>query len=275
LFKFGLPFLPAGLSVMVVQVIDVPILEKLTSLKTVGVYKANYKLGIFMMLFVNMFQYAWQPFFLHNANEPNAKEMFAKVLTYFTVTGSIILVGLSLFITDIAKIQIAGYSLIGPLYWGGLYIVPIILLSFLINGMHMIFSAGIYIEEKSLYVPLVTGFGAATSIVVNFALIPILGIVGAAIATFASYSVMATGYFLVTQKFYNVKYEYARIAKVFAGILFAAICYYFLVYSDNLSLLLKGVILIGFLSYLYFVAMDRNEIKVIKQKLAESRKRRV
>ncbi len=93
LFKFGLPFLPAGLSVMVVQVIDVPILEKLTNLKTVGVYKANYKLGIFMMLFVNMFQYAWQPFFLHNANEPNAKEMFAKVLTYFTVTGSIILVG--------------------------------------------------------------------------------------------------------------------------------------------------------------------------------------
>ncbi len=275
LFKFGLPFLPAGLSVMVVQVIDVPILEKLTSLKTVGVYKANYKLGIFMMLFVNMFQYAWQPFFLHNANEPNAKEMFAKVLTYFTVTGSIILVGLSLFITDIAKIQIAGYSLIGPLYWGGLYIVPIILLSFLINGMHMIFSAGIYIEEKSLYVPLVTGFGAATSIAVNFALIPILGIVGAAIATFASYLVMAIGYFLVTQKFYNVKYEYARIAKVFAGILFAAICYYFLVYSDNLTLLLKGIILIGFLSYLYFVAMDRNEIKVIKQKLAESRKRKV
>ncbi len=272
LFKFGLPFLPAGLSVMVVQVIDVPILEKLTNLKTVGVYKANYKLGIFMMLFVNMFQYAWQPFFLHNANEPNAKEMFAKVLTYFTIIGSIILVVLSLFITDLARIQIAGYSLIGSLYWGGLYIVPIILLSFLINGMHMIFSAGIYIEEKSLYVPLVTGLGAATSIAVNFALIPPLGITGAAIATFASYLVMAIGYFVVTQKFYNVKYEYARIAKVFAGILFVAICYYILIYNDSLTLLLKGIISIGFLSYLYFVAMDRNEIKVIKQKLAESRK---
>jgi len=272
LFKFGLPFLPAGLSVMVVQVIDVPILEKLTTLKTVGVYKANYKLGIFMMLFVNMFQYAWQPFFLHNANEPNAKEMFAKVLTYFTIIGSIILVVLSLFITDFAKIQIAGYSLIGSLYWGGLYIVPIILLAFLINGMHIIFSAGIYIEEKSLYVPLVTGLGAATSIAVNFVLIPPLGITGAAIATFASYLVMAVGYFVVTQKFYNVKYEYARIVKVFAGILLAAICYYILIYNDSLTILLKGIILIGYLSYLYFVAMDRNEIKMIKQKLAESRK---
>jgi len=272
LFKFGLPFLPAGLSVMVVQVIDVLILEKLTTLKTVGVYKANYKLGIFMMLFVNMFQYAWHPFFLHNANEPNAKEMFAKVLTYFTIIGSIILVVLSLFITDFAKIQIAGYSLIGSLYWGGLYIVPIILLAFLINGMHIIFSAGIYIEEKSLYVPLVTGLGAATSIAVNFVLIPPLGITGAAIATFASYLVMAVGYFVVTQKFYNVKYEYARIVKVFAGILLAAICYYILIYNDSLTILLKGIILIGYLSYLYFVAMDRNEIKMIKQKLSESRK---
>ena len=63
---------------MLVQVIDVPILEKLTDVKTVGIYKANYKLGIFMMLFVNMFQYAWQPFFLTNAKEDNAKEIIFK-----------------------------------------------------------------------------------------------------------------------------------------------------------------------------------------------------
>ena len=95
LFKFGLPFLPAGLSVMVVQVIDVPILEKLTDLKTVGIYKANYKLGIFMMLFVNMFQYAWQPFFLQNASEENAKEMFflyqflgSKITTFLAITST-------------------------------------------------------------------------------------------------------------------------------------------------------------------------------------------
>ncbi len=275
LFKFGLPFLPAGLSVMVVQVIDVPILEKLTTLETVGVYKANYKLGIFMMLFVNMFQYAWQPFFLHNANEPNVKEMFAKILTYFTITGSIILVVLSLFITDIAKIQIAGYSLIGSLYWGGLYIVPIILLSYLINGMYVIFSAGIYIEEKSIYVPLVTGIGAVINIGVNFTLIPLLGITGAAIATLASYLVMAVGYYVVTQKFYNIRYEYECIAKVFLGVLLAAVCYYSLMYNDSLTLIFKGIILIGYLSYLYFVAMDRNEIKMIKQKLAESKKGKV
>ena len=157
MIKFGFPFLPAGFAIMLVQVIDVPILEKLTDLETVGIYKANYKLGIFMMLFVNMFQFAWQPFFLQNAKEPNAKEMFSKVLTYFTLVGSVILVLLSLFITDIAKIKIAGFSLIGSQYWAGLNIVPIILLAYLINGMYSVFSAGIYIEEKSIYVPIITG----------------------------------------------------------------------------------------------------------------------
>ena len=43
LVKFGLPYLPAGLGMMLVQVIDAPILEKLTDVDTVGIYKANYK----------------------------------------------------------------------------------------------------------------------------------------------------------------------------------------------------------------------------------------
>ena len=160
MLKFGLPYLPAGFAVMLVQVIDVPILEKLTDLETVGIYKANYKLGIFMMLFVNMFQYAWQPFFLQNAKEPNAKEMFSKILTYFTLVGSIILVVLSLFINDFVQIKFAGFSIIGSEYWAGLQIVPIVLLAYLFNGMYTVFSAGIYIEEKSIYVPFITGTGA-------------------------------------------------------------------------------------------------------------------
>ncbi|MBT8377885.1 MAG: oligosaccharide flippase family protein [Ignavibacteria bacterium] len=273
LLKFGLPYLPGGLAVMVVQVIDVPILEKLTDLGTVGIYKANYKLGIFMMLFVSMFQYAWQPFFLQNAKDPQAKEMFSKVLSYFTLVGSIILVFLSLFITDLAKIQIEGYSLIGSKYWAGLNIVPIILLAYLINGMYVIFSAGIYIEEKSIYVPLIAGSGAIINIVANFSLIPILNITGAALATLASYLVMAAGYYFVTQKFYKVKYELRRIGKIFLAVFLVGITYYYLLLSENLLLLYKLLILIGFGLFIYFIAVDRAEINLIRKKLLESRKK--
>jgi O-antigen/teichoic acid export membrane protein len=203
LLKFGLPYLPAGIAIMLVQVVDVPILERLTDLDTVGIYKANYKLGIFMMLFVNMFQYAWQPFFLQNAKEENAKQMFSKVMTYFSIVGFTMLIILSLFIDDIVKINFGGFSIIGSQYWSGLEIVPIILLGYLFNGFYVVFSAGIYIEEKSIYAPIVAGAGAVTNIVSNLLLIPAFGIMGAAFATLISYGVMALGYFLVTQKYYK------------------------------------------------------------------------
>lgn len=273
LMRFGLPYLPAGMAVMVVQVIDVPILQKLTDLDTVGVYKANYKLGIFMMLFVNMFQYAWQPFFLQNAKEENAKEMFSKILTYFTLVGAIILITLTLFIVDLAKIQIADYSLIGSAYWSGLNIVPIILVAYLVNGIYVIFSAGVYIEEKSLYVPFIAGSGAVLNIAANFILIPQFGIYGAAVATFLSYLIMAVGYYAVTQKFYHILYEWDKIAKIFAGIFLTAIAFYLISFENAVLLLLfKLTLLSAFICYLYFFAVDRIEINLIKEKLKNSGK---
>ena len=274
MLNFGLPFLPAGLAIMLVQVIDVPILEKLTDLKTVGIYKANYKLGIFMMLFVNMFQFAWQPFFLQNAKEPNAKEMFSKVLTYFTLVGSVILVVLSLFITDLAQIKIAGFSLVGSQYWAGLQIVPIILLAYLINGMYSVFSAGIYIEEKSIYVPLLTGAGALVNVALNFLLIPTLNITGAALATLASYVVIASGYYFVTQKFYKVKYELKRIGHIFIAVLLVGILFYSLHSIGSLLFSYKIILLILFTLYIYFVAVNRNEVNSIRKRFAESRRKK-
>jgi O-antigen/teichoic acid export membrane protein len=267
LLKFGLPYLPAGIAVMLVQVIDVPILQKLTDLKTVGIYKANYKLGIFMMLFVNMFQFAWQPFFLNNAKEENAKELFSKVLTYFTLVGSTMLVFLSLFIDDLVKIQVGGFSLIGTGYWGGLYIVPVILLAYLFNGLYVVFSAGIYIEEKSIYAPVVAGLGAITNVAVNYLLIPKLGIMGAAFATLASYVVMAAGYYIVTQKFYKINYDYIKLSKIIMATLFTGIVYYLLMYGGFLNIYYKIILAIIFVSYFFLQVIEKNELNFIKTKL--------
>lgn len=267
LLKFGLPYLPAGLGMMLVQVIDVPILEKLTDVKTVGIYKANYKLGIFMMLFVNMFQYAWQPFFLTNAKEENAKEMFSKVLTYFTIVGSTLLIILSLFIPDIVQINFAGFSIIGPDYWSGLYIVPIILLAYLFNGLYVVFSAGIYIEEKSIYAPIVAGLGALTNVAINYLLIPPLNILGAALATLASYLVMATGYYIVTQKYYKINYDYYKLFKIVLAIVFVGTVYYLLMYGGYLNIYYKIILAIIFISFIWLQVFEKNELNFIKTKL--------
>jgi len=260
--KFGLPYLPAGLASMLVQGIDRPILTRLTNNETAGIYNANYKLGIFMMLFVNMFQFAWQPFFLQNAGETNARETFSKVMTYFTLIGSVILVVLSLFISDLIRIDFGGKYLIGPLYWSGVIIVPVILLGYLFNGIYFILSAGIYIKEKSLYAPLVTGIGAAVNIIVNFALIPSMGIMGAAIATLASYFAMSIGYYIITQRIYKTDYEYDKLIKLALGILAVGGIYYY--HTGEISVAVKGLMLVLFLLYILFFVLDKHEMIFLK-----------
>jgi O-antigen/teichoic acid export membrane protein len=74
MLRFGLPYLPASLAATMVQVIDRPVVLALTDADTLGLYQTGHKLGFIMMLVVSMFQFAWQPFFLNNAREKNAKE---------------------------------------------------------------------------------------------------------------------------------------------------------------------------------------------------------
>lgn len=214
LLKFGLPYIPSGLSAMVIQVVDRPILKALTNDETVGIYQANYRLGIFMMLFVSMFDYAWRPFFLKNASRPDAKILFSRVMTYFVLSASFLFLAVSFFISDIVKIKIFGRYIIHPDYWSGLDIVPIVLLGYLFNGIYVNLIAGIYIEKKTSYLPYITGIGAIANIAGNYILIPYFGIYGSAWATFISYFVMAVSLFFIVQKIYPIQYEYMKLIKI-------------------------------------------------------------
>lgn len=233
--RFGLPYLPASLTSMMVRVIDRPLLENMMGKDAAGVYGANYKLGIFMMLFVGMFQYAWQPFFLDSSKDADAKKMFGRILTLFLLVGSVIWVFLTLFINDIVRIEIMnGRYLMGENFWSGTEIVPVILLGYLFNGMYVNFTAGIFIEEKTKFMPLVTAVGAISNIVINLVLIPQIGIMGSAIAMFASYFSMTVAIFIVSQKFYHIPYEYSKIAGIFTAIIITGGLFYF---GESISIL--------------------------------------
>ncbi len=262
MLRFGILYLPASLAAMVVQVVDRPVVLAMTNTSTLGIYQANYKLGIFMMLFVSMFQYAWQPFFLNNAKEKNAKEIFSKILTLFLLVSSLVWIVLTLFVEDFARFQfLAGHSIIGKKYLSGITIVPIILLGYLFNGVYYNFQAGIYIEEKTKYFPYVTGAGAVINVVVNVLLIPVLGIIGAALATLASYAVMAGSLFFFSQKYYRINYEYGKVTKILALVIITGIIYYYLYYQVGLTVLMKIIILILYAFAIVFLkVIEKHEI---------------
>ena len=267
LLKFGLPYIPAGLAAMMVQVIDRPILLALTNESTVGIYQANYRLGIFMMLIVSMYDYAWRPFFLTHANDPNAKQLFSRILTYFTLFGAIVVLLVSLYIDDLIKFRVFGRFIINPAYWSGLGIVPIVLLGYLFNGIYVNLMAGIYIEKKTSHLPYITGIGAAINVIINLVLIPKYGMFGAAWATFFAYGGMAIAIYLVSQKFYPVKYELARLAKIgfVLGIVLIAFTYRHQFLPAIHEQLFKASAVAGFLVLLFVLRFpEKDEMRLFR-----------
>ncbi len=274
ILKFGVSFIPAGIASIFMQVIDRPIVEKLAGLEVLGVYQANYRLGIIMMLFVQMFQFAWQPFFMETSREKNAKEIFSKVFTYFVSAGVLMLVFFSLFTEDFVKISINGFSIIGKAYWSGLDIVPVVLLGYLFNGFHVIFTAGLFIKEKSTSFPILMMLGAVVNVVVNILLIPYMGMMGAALATLASYVVIATGFYFTSNRIYPIKYEFGKITIIAVSLTFTAILYYTLRGMGITGIVVKILIFVLFLaSQFVFGVVNYAQVKEITKAFIKSRKR--
>ena len=251
LLAFGLPYVPAGLATMMIQVIDRPILEALSGKAAVGIYQANYRLGIFMMLIVSMYDFAWRPFFLSHASDPDAKPLFARIMTYFVLFMTLVFLVLSFFLADIVRLPLFwGHPLIAEPYWSGLPIVPVVLLAYLFLGVYNNLVAGIYIEKKTGHLPAITFAGAAVNIVGNYLMIPLWGIMGAAIATLLAYAVMAFVLYFVVRQFYRVPYEMARIGKIAAS---AALVFllFSLTPSLEFSFLWKSSLVVGFLLLMY------------------------
>lgn len=266
MLKFGLPLLPAGIAAMMVQVIDRPILQVLTNQETVGIYQANYKLGIFMMLYVSMFQYAWQPFLIANAKEKDSKTVISKVLTYFCLLGCFVLLFLTGFIKDLATFKILHRgSLIGQAFWGGLYIVPIVLVGYLFNGVYVVLSAGLMIKEKTKLIPVITGLGALINVVANFTLIPIYSIGGAAFATFASYFVMSIGMFFVNQKYYKINFEYRKLTFLFL-LTILCISFFYIFENKHIATFITklSIVLVFIGGTIFFRIIDVKNFKFLK-----------
>lgn len=259
LVSFGLPMLPNGLAFLIVEVSDRFLMPRLLDKDILAVYSANYRLGTVMLVLVSAFRTAWQPYFLKIATDVNAKKIYSRVLTYFVLTmGMVVIAGIFL-VTYVIHIPIwPGKTLVGPDYWEGVSIVPLILISYFFYGMYVNFTVGIYIRKKSHLMFIFTGLAALTNVISNLFLMPSLGMMGAGIATLLAYFIMMVSIFLVNQKIYPITYEYGRVGVILAAILIITV----ISYTLPLSLIVKMIILMAVPLLLWASNYFKNDEKV-------------
>ena len=238
-FEFGWPFVPSGIGFVVNEMLDRFLLngmdpanaERLYGVGTtpediVGIYNACYKLAVFMLLLVQMYRMAWQPFFMRHAKDGESHELFGQAFIWYNAFSALLFLGVALLKEQIVAIPIPGTdaTLIDSAYWGGLEIVPFLLLAYWFHGWYINFSSGVFIKEKTRIFYKITLMGAAITIVANLILIPYYGMTGSAVATLLSYGAMATTLGIYSKKVMEVPYrlpESFGLMAVMAALVFA------------------------------------------------------
>lgn len=220
MFAFGLPTLPASFSAIILQVADRQIMEYISTPDVLANYGVNYRLAIPMMVFVSIFEYAWKPFYLNHYKDSDAKELFAKVFTYFTIVSMILILFWTFSLEFIVQLPFLGGKFINPTYWSGLSIVPIVMFGYYFNGVFTNLNAGFLIEKQTKYLPIAVGIAAIVNILLNLWLIPIYGIYGGAWATFIAYLISAIVIYYFSIKIYPVDYQWRMIFTIVVSTMF-------------------------------------------------------
>jgi len=222
LFIFALPYLPSGIASIFNELIDRYMIKWLVDEKAVGLYSASYRLGIFMLIIVMAFKFAWQPYYLKQADKKDAPQLFARTGTYFMLATSFIFLLLTFFIDYLVQIPIGSRPIISPVYWDSLSIVPVVLLAYIFLGAFLVQLPGIYIKKKNIWIPVLNGSAAIINIIMNYLLIPKFGYKSAAIATLSSYCFMVIFQYFVIIRFYPLTWEWKRLIRIviLTGVLF-------------------------------------------------------
>ena len=276
MLKYSFPILLIGLVGMVNEVADKILIKYLVTIpdettlammnitgeeyamQQLGIYSANFKLGVLMTIFIQMFRFASEPFFFGHAKDRNAPTLYAKVMTYFVIFCLLIFLGV-MFYMDILQ-HFVGRN--GSDYREGLRIVPIILIANMFYGIVFNLSIWFKLSDKTYYGTIIAVIGSIVTLLCFFILIPRIGYMGAAIAHLACYTVMMSVSYFWGQRVMPIPYQIGRIT---IYCIVAAILFFVSTLTSEMSALLKlslnTMMILMFLG-IVFIMERKNPLKI-------------
>ena len=202
---FGMPLVPSALLLWVTNFSDRFFLVKLTDTAEVGLYSVGVRIASAMVLLLTAFRMAWPAFAYSIKSDEEAKRTYAWVLTYLVVLSTWIATTLALLspwlVAWLTDPQFASASrVVGPLAFAAV--------SF---GGFIVLSIGIGRARRTQFTWVITGVAAVVNVTLNLTLIPSYGMMGAAIATVAAYTVMFAGMAWWAQRIFPCPYQWRRV----------------------------------------------------------------
>lgn len=217
MLHYALPMIPAGLALWIVNLSDRYFLQFYTNTSEVGLYQVGSSLAAFVALITGAFQQAWGPFAMSIHQQTDAKKVYANVLLAYLWLTSLLSTALALFAPE--AIQIFATQQ----YLGASQVVGILTFSYVMIGLTYIAAIGPAIVKTSTPTGVAITFAAGLNLILNFILVPSMGMMGAAIATLISQSIVPVYLFWRSQQLYPIPYRFnsaIALLTLSAGLIF-------------------------------------------------------
>lgn len=223
MLRYSLPILILGIAGILNQTADkilFPFLfeDKEYADEQLGIYGACFRMAAVMIMFIQAFRYAYEPFiFAKNKEESNNTKAYTEAMKYFIIFALLIFLGVMFYI-DILKYFVTED------YYPGLKVVPIVMLGEIFFGIYFNLSFWYKLIDETKWGAWFSLIGLIVTMTIILVFTPVYGFIACAWASFFCNLLMMILSYFVGQKKYPIYYDIKSAFTYFAvaAILFAA-----------------------------------------------------
>ena len=208
MLKYSLPLLVLGVCGIMNQTLDrilFPFFYTGEDAQTqLGIYGACFKVAMVMMMFTQAFRYAYEPFVFAKHKDRQSVAAYADAMKYYIIFSYMILLGMILYL-DLLKFIIA------PSYWEGLKIVPVVLWTYIFQGVYFNLSFWYKLTDKTQWGAYFSIIGVVITFGLQVVFVPRIGYMASALSSTICYMAIMLLSYLVGRKHLTIPYDLRRI----------------------------------------------------------------
>lgn len=264
---FSAPQIPGGILIWIINASDRYFITHLLNVSQTGIYSASYSLGTLISLFFVPITFVLFPAVSRLWEQ---KELL-RVRGYLEYSTKLFL---TLAIPAAAGLYLLSQPLLRVLttseYMAGGGLVLLVALGTIFLGIYQLNVYIVLLVQQTKWLPAMIAIAALTNAGINLALIPKVGIMGAAISTIVSYFILAAIVTFWARKSISCRVDFKFIAKVLLATVIMGVCVRFIPTSGALSIAIAVIAgaAIYALGIFLLKALSKEDKRLIREALS-------
>ena len=243
--SYGLPLIGFELSALLLTTGDRFLLQHFLGPGAVGIYSASSNLIKYLVdFFAEAFRLAVMPLFMsiwEKKGKEETQHFLSTVLRFYFMIGIPIIFAVSFIGRDLIVL------LASKKFEAGYIILPFIVTGYVIHKANFLYGAGLYLKKKTGTLLIIILSSAVINIILNFLLIPLWGLLGAAVTTLIAF--LFETILLISISFRTVSFKLSVYSLIkYAAISIVMVCVMLSIHNPGSAQIFIRIIA-GFLLY--------------------------